>query len=357
MKNALTIIPFLFQLVLVSCSVRKSGELAQFTANDPQIMYVGRVDDSHLGIARYWQPGVYFQLKFKGQKCELMFNDEMLWGKNRNYIQIIVDGIESRIQLKGQKDTIEVSGSGGSGWHNLTVVKNTEANIGYLEFSGLRAEAIAEPESLPARKIEFIGNSITCGMGSDKSEIPCNERDWYDQHNAWLSYGSIAARSLNAQFHLSSVSGIGLMHSCCEMNILMPQVYNKVAMHNDSIVWDFRRYKPDLVTICLGQNDGIQDSIRFQNNYIAFVEQVINYNPEATILLLSSPMADAVLREFLRIQLTAVTSHFKQLFPEKVSMHVFEKSYNNGCGSHPDIFEHRVIAAEIQQVIREKMNW
>ena len=65
----------------------------------------------------------------------------------------------------------------------------------------------------PVRRMEFIGNSITCGTGSDQSVVPCDKGVWQDQHNAYLSYGPAVARSFNAQWQLSAVSGIGLMHS------------------------------------------------------------------------------------------------------------------------------------------------
>lgn len=45
-------------------------------------------------------------------------------------------------------------------------------------------------------------------------------------------------------------------------------------MLNDTIIGDFNKYQPDVVTICLGQNDGIQDSAAFCNNYIAFIKQL-----------------------------------------------------------------------------------
>jgi hypothetical protein len=75
--------------------------------------------------------------------------------------------------------------------------------------------------------------------GSDLSAVPCGKGVWQDQHNAYLSYGPVTARALSAQYHLSAVSGIGLMHSCCNMNIIMPQVYDKISMRNDTINWNF----------------------------------------------------------------------------------------------------------------------
>ena len=187
-------------------------------ADDPAILYTGRVDFTNSRLPRFWQPGVYITIKFIGESCSVILNDEVLWGKNQNYLEIVVDGNAKRIQTKGRRDTIEIDADRLAGdEHTLVICKNTEANIGYLEFVGIWCQQLVEPSARPKRKIEFIGNSITCGTGADQSEIPCGKGVWQDQHNAYLSYGPVTARALNAQYHLSAVSGIGLMRSCCNI--------------------------------------------------------------------------------------------------------------------------------------------
>ena len=134
-----------------------------------------------------------------------------------------------RLQTKGRINEIIVEGLSEDN-HTITICKNTEAGIGYLEFAGINCKKLLELPVKPVRKIEFIGNSITCGTGMDLSEIPCGKGQWYDQHNAYMSYGPLTSRALYAQWVLSSVSGIGLIHSCCNMNITMPQVFDKINM-------------------------------------------------------------------------------------------------------------------------------
>ncbi|MDJ1500004.1 hypothetical protein [Xanthocytophaga agilis] len=97
-----------------------------------------------------------------------------------------------------------------------------------MELVGLLCEDVLTLPAKPVRKLEFIGNSITCGTVSDVSEILCDKNQWYDLHNAYMAYGPRTASELNAQWHLTSVSGIGLIHSCCNMDIVMPQVFDKV---------------------------------------------------------------------------------------------------------------------------------
>lgn len=335
----------------------QSNNFSFFEADHPSIQYTGRIDFTNKKLPRFWQPGVYVTIRFAGPTCEVVVNDEVLWGKNQNYLQVIIDGQSKRMQTKGSRDTIRVAGDLRYKEHTLVICKNTEANIGYLELVGVRCNQLLKPQAPLSRKIEFIGNSITCGAGADESQTPCGKGAWQDQHNAYLSYGPVTARALNAQYHLSAVSGIGLMHSCCGMNIIMPQVFDKVSMRNDTINWDFNRYQPDLVTVCLGQNDGIQDSIEFSDRYIAFVKRLRAYYPRARIVCLTSPMADAQLATFMKKVLSAVVKRLNREGDKKVSSYFFSKQYYHGCDYHPNIEEHKAIAKELTEFIRKEMKW
>lgn len=328
-----------------------------FGASHPFINYTGRIEYTNSKLPRFWQPGVYLTTRFSGPDCAIILNDEELWGKNHNYIEVVVDGEAKRLQTKSKRDTILIAENLSDNVHTLVICKNTEANIGYLEFVGIICKQLLESDPKPKRKIEFIGNSITCGASSDLSGIPCGKGVWQDQHNAYLSYGPVTARALNAQYHLSAVSGIGLMHSCCNMNIIMPQVFDKVSMRNDTINWNFKNYQPDVVTVCLGQNDGIQDSTAFCDNYISFVKRLRGYYPKAMIICLSSPMADARLAAFMVKTVTAIVDNMNNGGDKKVASYFFSKQFHNGCDGHPDLAEHQLIAKELTAFIKRTMRW
>jgi hypothetical protein len=325
-------------------------------ADDARIQYAGRIDFTDPKLPRFWQPGVSVTIRVEGNGCDLIVQDEMLWGSNHNYIELVVDGMAIRMQTKSKRDTLNVGQYfiPGKKFHDVKLVKNTEANIGYMEFVAVRCSGLLMPPPKPVRKIECIGNSITCAAGSDMSIVPCGTGKWHDQHNAYMSYASIMSRSLNAQSHLSAVSGIGLMHSCCNMNIIMPQVHDKISMRNDSIQWDFKNYQPDLVTICLGQNDGVQ---AFCNNYISFLKTLRNYYPKSTFILLSSPMANEKLRNFMKATITAVQRSMNSGGDKKVYSYIFTKQYSSGCDYHPSLDEHKLIAKELTPFIKRVMNW
>lgn len=355
-KRGIHFILFMFAVLPMLASDRDKN-VKFYAADHPFIQYTGRIDFSNPKLPRFWQPGVYFTITFKGPSCEVILNDEVLWGSFHNYVQVVVDGKATRWQTRSKTDTLKVAENLSDGKHTLTICKNTEANIGYLELAGIRCEELLSPLPKPLRKIEFIGNSITCGASADASMVPCGKGAWHDQHNAYMSYGAVTSRFLNAQYHLSSVSGIGLMHSCCNMDIVMPRVFDKVSMRNDTIEWNFSQYQPDVVTICLGQNDGIQDSAAFSNNYISFVKKVRGYYPSARLVLLSSPMADASLKSFMQEVVTAVAGKLAKEGDNKISYYFFKQVYNKGCDWHPDLNEHQLIAVELTAHLKKIMKW
>lgn len=349
-----------FLLSSLACNTRLlAGELPFHKASTPLLQYTGRIDYTDPEQPRLWNAGSYVLAGVRGDSCAFIIRDQHRWGKNRNYLEIVVDRVHAyRIQLKQDTDTIGIALSGGpDARHQVMICKNTEANIGYIAVGGVLATALIDLPAPPARRIEFIGNSITCGTGSDQSAVPCDKGEWYDQHNAYFSYGPVTARVLGANWHLSSVSGIGLMHSCCDMSVIMPQVFDKINMAGNELVWDFSRYIPDVVTICLGQNDGIQDSASFCSNYEKFIGQIRSHYPKATIICLSSPMADSTLLAFMKKSLGSLVAARRRSGDQKVHAYFFSRRYHAGCGDHPSLEEHRQIAAELTGFIGETMGW
>jgi lysophospholipase L1-like esterase len=349
---------FVLLSAIVSLQMVAQAPYPLFEADNANISYTGRIDFSNPKKPKFWQPGVYIEVRFKGTFCEVVINDEVLWGKNHNYIEIVIDGTQlRRIQLTDKENHIKVAENLPEGQHTILICKNTEAGIGYLEFIGFRCEKLLPPSKKPVHKIEFFGDSITCGTGSDLSEIACDKREWYDQHNAYLSYGPLTARSSNSQWHLSSVSGIGMIHSCCDMKITMPDVADKIDMRENKLTWDFNRYIPDIVTICLGQNDGSQDSVAFCSAYIKFIETIRSHSPKANIVCITSPMADTRLTGMMKNYLTGVQNYLRKKGDKKISTFFFSRSYNKGCGGHPDLTDHQLIANELTTFLKKTFRW
>jgi len=320
------------------------ADYAVIPANDPKVQYMGRVSFNDKGAAKIWAPGVMVRFKFKGNYCELVLNDENLYGSNYNYLEISVDGGEpKRMRTKDKVNNLVFSGLT-DGEHLVEITKDTESGMGYIEIVGFHTPELVEPDALPTRKIEFIGNSITCGAESFTDNVACDQGTWFDRHKASAAYGPKTAKALNAQWQLTSLSGVGLIHSCCDMTVVMPQIFDKVKLYSNEIAWDFSRYMPNVVTVCLGQNDGVQDSATFCNCYVSFIHTIRGKYPNAQIVLLTSPMDDGPLTIFLKKMITSVVNTLNTEGDLNVSKFYFSKAWNGGCGYHPNVDEHTEIA-------------
>jgi len=347
----------LLVLFALSGKLFASESMTFYPASNPDFAYMGRGDFSNPNHPKFWVPGAQIIFRFQGDSCILHLTDQHLYGHSFNIIQIIVDGNYVRLPLTKAQNAISVGTNLKGSIHTVILCKTTESNIGYLQFDGVSCHQLLLPPTLPTRKIEFIGNSITCGTGSDTTAVPCGKGTWYAQHNAYLSYGPLTARALDAQYHLTAYSGIGLMHSCCHIPFTMPQIFDKIDMMNDSLPWNFANYQPNVVTICLGQNDGIQNERSFCQAYVQFVKSLRTVYPHAQMVLLSSPMADSTLSVFLKKSIKQVIAQLHEQGDKKVAFYFFKKRYDSGCNAHPTLSQHQQMADELSMFLKTLMHW
>ncbi len=340
------LVPALILLLAVGCMDQK---MTIHQANDPLIRYSGRIDYNNTGGIRLIGSAASATMKFKGDSCRVLLKNNTPDGLY-NFFAVELDGqYIGRYKLEGDSmvsHSVEVPK--GQESHLLTIYKATEAANGTFDFCGLICNELLPPPEKPVRKIEFIGNSITCGMGVDAEEIPCGSGQWYDQHNAYLAYGPRVARKLNLQFMMSSVSGIGIYRNWNVDGPVMPDVYENRYLNTDSTKrWDFSQFTPDIVSIALGTNDfsdgdGVHerlpfDSERFTAEYIAFVEKIYSHYPSTQVALLTSPMLSGEKAGLLLDCLNNVKAHFDQNQSLKpIAIYQFEGVVPHGCDFHPD---------------------
>lgn len=352
----------LFLLIFLIISYMKVSatnlvpDLNFYAANNRYFQYVGRIDFSNPLEPRFWMPAVYIKAKFEGNNCKIFMNTQLPDSVHHNYVEIVIDQKAFKIRITKMVDTIDISQFLHKGKHSLMICKSTESGLGYMEFLGLACNKLLPSKPLTERKIEFIGNSITCGYGNDNS-TPCRTGWRYDHENAYEGYGPLTARTLHAQWHVSAVSGIGMIHSCCKIPVLMPEVFDKMDMRSDSVSWNFKNYIPEIVTICLGQNDGIQDSVTFCGAYVDFIKTIRQHYPSAKIICLSSPMASDKFNPVLKNYINGVVANRNMSGDKNVYKFFFDKRFTGGCYNHPSSEEDRELADELTGYIRSITNW
>ena len=251
--------------------------------------------------------------------------------------------------------------------NKVRIYKATEAANGAILFYGVKAQNIQPITNSNSVNIEFIGNSITCGMGADTDEIPCGEGEWFDQHNAYLAYGPRVAKALHANFILNSFSGIGMYRNWNSEpgeEPIMPEVYENLYLNTDTSKKYTFDFNPDIVSICLGTNDlsdgdGVKersafDKQKYINNYINFVSKIYSHYPNTKVALLTSPMISGEKGQLLLSCLNEVKNQFSN--SHQIEIFEFKTVTPHGCSYHPDSNDHEKMANELIPFYTQLLN-
>jgi lysophospholipase L1-like esterase len=306
---------------------------------------------------------------FKGNSCSISLQSVE---NHQNYVSLELDGkYIRRIRIeKGDVKSFPITVSNAKKTHHLSIYKATEATNGGVLFAGTSAKLVENTAPKNRKKIELIGDSITCGFGNDASTIPCGSGDWYDQHNAFWAYGPVLSRALNIDFVLSSVSGYGMYRNWNDEHLdepNIPDVYENLYLNKDSSKpYDFA-FQPDLVSICLGTNDlsdgdGKKTRLPFNeekyvSNYIDFIKTVYKHAPNTRIVLLNSPMVSGQRNETLVKCLKKVIQAFENDKKHKpIELFEFKSMSPKGCGYHPDIADDKVMAEQLIPFFKKLLN-
>lgn len=186
----------------------------------------------------------------------------------------------------------------------IQIVKLSEtaqSTIGIKPFILAEGESIAPAEAKPL-KIEFIGDSITCGYGVD-DEVKENHFSTSTE-DVTKAYAYKTAQLLDADYSMVSISGWGIISGYTNDpnkkadSQQIPLYYDKLGYSYNKfagttapqdIDWDFSRFKPDIIVINLGTNDnsyvkGDKDKrAEFEAAYMDFIGQIRENNPDADI--------------------------------------------------------------------------
>jgi lysophospholipase L1-like esterase len=279
---------------------------------------------------------------------------------HHNYVAIELDGqYYGRFKVSSGGTVLNIYAAGKKN-HTLSVYKATEAGVGMVLFKEAIG-TITKARVTPKKKIQFIGDSITVGMGNDATETPCDTAEWYDQHNAYYSYAPIAARALNADFVVNAVSGIGMYRNWNDEHKdepIMPQVYENLYLNRDaSKKYDFA-FVPDITCIALGTNDfsmgdGKKPRLPFSEkeyiaNYVEFIKTVYKHAPKTQVVLLNSPMVTGEKQETFKKCLEQVKEAInKEAGHKPVVVFNFSNVTPTGCGFHPAIAEDKAMAEQL----------
>jgi hypothetical protein len=331
-------------------------------ASDSRIVVEGRCATSPEGGVRMGFPGVVLHIHFHGSALTMRANSN----SDEAFFSVAVDGGKPvRLQMHWGKHDYAILNEATPGDHQIEIARLTESWEGVCNVLGFDLGSdgsLLAPPELPARKFLFIGDSITCGANADyDANTPKNERTQHNTQwsNAQETFGKIVARDLDAQCELVSYGGRGMTRDWQGSTTVCnaPQYYTKALPDDPSSNWDSHRYVPDLVAICIGQNDfnrGVPDRDVFVSTYAGLVEKIRKDAPNAWIFLLDSPMFKDgtnrnILHNYLKETIAKVNDPRVRLAP--VGFYA-----GNPSDGHPTAANHAAIAAELEPIFRKALD-
>ncbi len=335
-------------------------------AADNSISYMGRIGHNDSCAEIYWTgSSVSINVKKAGSVKALLADE-----KGGNYYWVLVDGDSThavKIKIDKEKKLYPLVTGLSPAKHTIELFKVTNTDFITTRFYGFQIDAgatVLKRAKKPKRKIEFFGNSITCGHGVESGSNGSGAPEFFNNYRA---YGAITARHFGAQYHCTSKSGIGIMVSW--FNEVMPDIYDRLNPADSASRWNFSNYTPDIVVVNLFQNDSwlvnqpehVQFKRRFgkakpsetfiSNAYKSFIQSIRNKYPKAQIICCLGNMDATKEGSKWPVYIEAAVAAMKD---KKIATHFFP--YKN-TGGHPDIKEQETMAADLIQFIETKKYW
>lgn len=342
---------------------------------DQHILYTGRISFTNPERPTWNYPGVQIIAAFEGTSLRMMAKPQS------GYFMAQIDQAEPfKVAFRGERDSVVTLATAlPDGRHLVRLMYIIEGYEFFPEFWGFvldKGRQLIDSPVLPSRKIEFIGNSITCGYGNEG--LKKEEHFDYATENHYYSYASIAARNLEAQHWVVARSGIGAYRnydgpkkgnpeSCMPVQYEYTGYAWKPELRKEQTFlrekWDFSRYQPDVVCINLGTNDlstPNYDLALLKQSYQKFLKLVRQHNPKAKIVLLTGSMLYNQELQMAKQLLDELTDKAHKAGDQEVyrfDMNHIDGEAFLGNDWHPNVYQDEKMANELTAYLRKLMNW
>ena len=340
------------------------------SARDPHIAIMGRFAFGAAGEARMGFPGVTVRFVYRGPAPTLRLSA----GSATCFFNLTCNGWDPvMVHLQPGENAVPLPAGDApaSGWL-VELVRRTESWQGVAAFEGLVLPPGCEllpPPAWPARKLLCIGDSITGGEYLDLIPPAGDVERTPRTANAARAYGMLLGRWLNAQVHLVSYGGRGVVRDWQGKTDTgnAPQFFQRALPDDPAAPWDHARYTPDAIVVCLGQNDfssGSQDEKEYTEAYDRFIGDIRKVHPHAALVLAGSPMQgdtpgspDRAKRDQLYRTLDAVAARRRAAGDRKIAVAVLQHRPGTAANAHPTAFQHEQIALDLLPVVRSLTGW
>lgn len=335
--------------ILIGCRTEKINRIS---ADDPEINYMGRIYWNEDGEGEFTYPGTTAMLRFKGTGIGMEASPGsgkfMVEIDGKDPVAVNFTTADSLMTLaENLKDTV----------HDVRVTYAIEGYEIKPRFRGFLINGELLPAGpRPELKIEFIGNSITCGYGIE-DDNPDHDFS-YDTENHTMTYAYKAARALDADFNVVARSGIGIYRNYGGPREgeaqTMPLEYDYTMLYNHDHKWDHSKFDPDIICINLGTNDTSEnnyDITLYEKHYRDFIAHLRELHPNAKIVLLTGAMLQEQALTDVKTVLDRLASEDSQVYRFDMSPQTGELGY--GASWHPSARQAERMAEELIPFLKE----
>ncbi len=330
------------------------------TNDEEGIKYFGRFDFSEEQGPKFAWSGITISARFYGTSISAK-----LKSFGRNFFVVIVDDeiLIDCLKLEEDDEGTYVLAKGlKEGEHEVKLIKRTEFNIGSAQFLGFnfgKGSILSPREDSKELKIEIVGDSISCGFGTEGANETVEYDPKYD--NSYYSYGTLAARELNAEHMIVACSGFGLTRNYGgEKVYTMPSKYSLVVPDSTE-EWDFNKWTPQIVAINLGTNDFSENYLPSREEFVYIYNRLVyrihkNY-PEAKVICSIGPVIE---NEALEITRQYVKDGVVEAIKNEGNDWIYFLEYEHqlkengyGISGHPSIKTHEIMGKCLVNKIRQ----
>lgn len=336
----------------------------RISASNPHIQYLGRISYKNPESPMFTYPSVQIRATFTGTSLRMIAKPKS------GYFMAQIDGSEAfKVSFNSEHDSIvSLATALPQGTHEVRLMYVTEGFGRRAEFRGFlldKGQSLLPPPALSERRIEFIGNSITCGYGIESTEANAPFLD--ETCNHYYTYAARTARNLEAEEIAVCRSGIGVYRNYdgprSGDKINMNTEYSHTLLYDNSETWDFSRYQPQVVCINLGTNDTSTsgaDPKLLKKGYENLLRQVRQAYPEAKIVFLCGPMMSGEALSLAHQTMDDVVAEANKRGDKQVYRFDFKPQNGDlgfGASWHPSFWQHEQMAGELTPYLRKLMGW
>ena len=301
--------------------------------------------------------GTGFTGRFRGTGVSATLDDA------ENHYTVVVDGIvgEPLVTSDGL-GTYDLAQDLPNEEHDFEVYRRTEASFGPAILTNVEVHDgdLLAPPPAPERRIEIIGDSITCGYGNEGVDTSCSFSAETENH--YLTYGAILARDFGAELSTIAWSGKGVVSNYNgDLFNPMPKLYERAIGNLSDSVWGFD-WQPQLVIINLGTNDYSTDhdptDEDFVDGYAGLLAMIRGHYAEAYILCTVGPLLSGSDLGRARRGIAAAVERRHDDGDERVAAYELETGNPDpGCDWHPSLATHAAMAEELAVPVGAALGW